>query len=655
MNPIRHCEEQVKRATRQSFKLIRLLRFARNDEMGFSILEVILASALLLILGSGAVIVVTQSLNSNRQGAEYTVANQFASEGIEAVKSIKNQAYGNLTAVNTSTRGLTRNASNVWAFKGDNTTDTLVHNSGDNFIRTVKVELVNRDATPPSGNIVASGGTLDPDTKKITSTVTWNFNSARAETLSLISYLSDWRKPTNNGDGVLAYGETTSVAQPKYRIFTDSSNSFSSQANVGSSYTDAVVGKTFKIKTSPKKQEAIAGYVNSSGVLRILCFDGTNWNSEWTVNVGGTGSNEQRFDLAYETSSGDALVVYSRNVISTNELGYRTKSGSSGCGAAGWSAETQYTTVRTGAVVNWIRLESSPIAASNNIGLAWTGTGGGVSAMIWTGSSFAVGEFSASEGGVDKIGATVDSPAFDIAFESLSGNFMLVWGMSTTATTACTVGSNCLVYQRYNFSTSSWSGLTPIPTVADSGTDLDLSANPNSNELVLGAIDDGPNATNAHHMSIAYWSGSAWTGLARVDTTTITPQAGNKLVSTGWLISGATTRSVVLYADTENPTCINGFVGTGSSFARQGGAGCWFSPTPATANPQRWLDIQMDPKNKDRLLLSLSDNNSRLYAKRLVMDSAGVFTWSNSDGSAALESGLGQSTAGPFAFGYWRN
>ncbi|OGE17570.1 hypothetical protein A3F00_05415 [Candidatus Daviesbacteria bacterium RIFCSPHIGHO2_12_FULL_37_11] len=161
---------------------------------GFSLLEVILAVALFLTLTTGSLTLIVHSYNSNRLGGEFSVASQFASEGIEAVKSIKNQAYANL--VNSSGTGIDR-AGSIWVFGGAN--DTFTHNSGDNFVRTIKVESVNRDGTPPDGNIVATGGTLDPDTKKITSTVTWNFNSARSESLNFVAYLSDWRKPIATG------------------------------------------------------------------------------------------------------------------------------------------------------------------------------------------------------------------------------------------------------------------------------------------------------------------------------------------------------------------------------------------------------------------------------------------------------------------------
>ena len=63
----------------------------------------------------------------------------------------------------------------------------------------------------------------------------------------------------------------------------------------------------------------------------------------------------------------------------------------------------------------------------------------------------------------------------------------------------------------------------------------------------------------------------------------------------------------------------------------------------------------MDPKNRDRLIFTYNDINSDLFAKRLVMTSAPTFTWTHSDGEAALETTLGQATSSPYSFSYWRN
>jgi type II secretory pathway pseudopilin PulG len=609
---------------------------------GFSILEVILAVAVFIIFATGAVIALIQGYNTNRLGAEFSIASQFASEGIEAVRSIKNQAYINI--VNTASTGVARNASNIWAFSGTNN----IFSVGKNYTRTIAIEDVRRDATPPLGNIISSGGTVDNDSKKITSTVTWNFGSARSESVSFTTYLSDWRKALNTiGDALALYGDITSVAQPKYRTYTNSTDTFSSESTTGSSFTDSAVGESFKVKTSPTKVEAVAGYVNNSGDLRILCFNGSSWSTEFSVTVGGTGTNDQRFGIAYETNSGDVLVVYSTNTSPTNEMAYRTKPGSADCGSANWSAETPIDATRTSGVVHWIRMEGNPLSSSNNIALAWADSNSDLSAMQWTGTSWGIGEpSSALEANLERVSVSQDVQSFDIAYEAQTGNLMVVWGLSQA--TGCTAGTtiattNCIRYARY---TTSWQAVAVIPTVADPATNIDISANSNSNEIVLAALDN-----SQADLSVAYWSGTTWTGRANVDTSTTAAAAGTKLVATGWLTSGATTRYVVLYDDS-NAANISWLVGNGSGAPA---AQTDFSPTPAFGRPHGWYDIQMDPKNKDRLLFNVSDNNSDYFAKRLVMTSTPAFSWSNSDGSAALEANLGQINTAPFAVSYWRN
>jgi prepilin-type N-terminal cleavage/methylation domain-containing protein len=130
------------------------MKLSLRNQQGFSVIEVILAAALFVILASGAVAAILQGLQSNRLGEEQSVANQFASEGIEAVRSIKNQSFANL--INSGGTGIAQN-SGVWAFSGS--TNTL----SSKYTRVVTISDVQRDG---SGNIVASGGTLDPATKK---------------------------------------------------------------------------------------------------------------------------------------------------------------------------------------------------------------------------------------------------------------------------------------------------------------------------------------------------------------------------------------------------------------------------------------------------------------------------------------------------------
>lgn len=609
---------------------------------GISVLEVIIAAAIFVIFATPSVIVVLQGLNMNRLSVEQTVATQFATEGIEAVKSIKNQAYTNLLTPNPTPRGVQR-VSNVWAFKTDSTTDIFTHNTADNYIRTIKIDSARRDATPPDGNIVASGGTIDPDTKKVSSTVTWNFNAARPESVTLISYLTDWRKALAVFGGMLVYGDTSTT--PKYRTFDSTANTFSAETPtfLGASALNVAV------RTSPTKQEAIAGYFHTGGggTLQVMCYDGSSWMNEWTAVVGATGTTK-RFDIAYETNSGDVIVLYSKNSAS-NEMAYRTKAGSTNCGSASWSVETILNTptvpVRTSGIVQWIKMAWDKRSSSNLITAIWADAASDLSAAVWSGSAWVNEPLAVTEASLEVVTTAQDIDDFDVEYESSSGDVMIVWAISTGAN-----GTNGVRYRTCTGGTSTctWNAVTTPPTWSDDAHNLDISANPTNDQIIFASIGDA-----GDDLQVGRWDGSTWVNVANKDTAAQTAVAGGHLVTTGWVISGATTQGIVVYNDS-NTTNLN-YIHMTPGATPTWSATLNFTPSPLFGNPRRWYDIQMNPANQAEFLLTLSDVNSDLFAKRLVINATPTFTWSNTEGGSALEITLGQALRSPFGFAYWRN
>lgn len=150
----------------------------------FSVIEIILASAIFLVICSAAIISLISGQSLNQTSAEQTVATQFASEGLEAAISIRNQSYTNL--VNSTGTGISTSGG-VHTFSGTN-------NTFDKYTRVITVSDVQRDNGLVSGNIVSSGGTVDNNTKKITSTVTWNVAGLRNNTVTLSTYLTGFRQ-----------------------------------------------------------------------------------------------------------------------------------------------------------------------------------------------------------------------------------------------------------------------------------------------------------------------------------------------------------------------------------------------------------------------------------------------------------------------------
>lgn len=118
---------------------------------------------------------------STDRAKENTSALWETQEGLDALQTI---SFSNLT--NTTTGSLTF-ASNRWTL-GASGPQTLT----DGATRTVKVENVSRDA---ACLVVASGGTVDVDSKKLTSVTTWTDSAERSHTLTLSTLRTNWEDP----------------------------------------------------------------------------------------------------------------------------------------------------------------------------------------------------------------------------------------------------------------------------------------------------------------------------------------------------------------------------------------------------------------------------------------------------------------------------
>ncbi|MEI6690572.1 MAG: hypothetical protein WCL07_02365 [bacterium] len=590
--------------------------------LGFGMIEVVVALGIFAVVGVTGITMVTHSFSVNRLGDEQTIATNLATQGLEITRGIRSQGWGILGA---GSYGLQKNAG-IWSFSPSPET-------WDKYTRTIVVSNGQRDG---SGNIVDSGGSVDSDLKKITSTVTFNTSPTRHNSVVLVDYLTNYSKniPTNSGEGIVVYGDTTTT--PKWRYYTNSTDLFSSEANTIANES----AFNIIVKTSPLKSEAIAAYTSSAGTLHVLCYNGSSWSEDWSVSAGGTGTT-RRFDVTYENTTGKAMVVYSTNSANTNELAYRTKPNSSNCGNIGWTAAINLDPVRTSGIVQWVKLASDNRTSSNILGLIWADSASDLSAMLWNGSSWVNEPTAVTEASLEVVTVAQDVEDFDLQFESVSGNLMLIWSNSG--------GGNSVRYRRCTGGTATctWGAVTTPPTFADDATNLTLAADPGSNNMVFASIGN-----NQSDLQIGYWNGttSAWTNTANVDTSCTTPVAGRQKIAAGFLRSGATVRSVVMYDD-QGAGNIGWYVGNAGVFTLQTD----FVPTPTFANNQGYYQFDIDPKNSDRGIFIVADNSNDLFGKRLVMNATPTFSWSNSDSSTALELNLSQVISSPYNFAYWRN
>lgn len=135
---------------------------------GFSLVEVLLSSALFAIVITGFLIAIVYSQESIDVTGDRARALFLAEQGIEAVRSLRDYQFDSLPA--DGTYGL-QVASGTWQLSG--ASDTT-----DGFTRTVTLS------------------TVDADTKEVTSVVTWQQTVQRAGSVRVVSRLTNWQLAT---------------------------------------------------------------------------------------------------------------------------------------------------------------------------------------------------------------------------------------------------------------------------------------------------------------------------------------------------------------------------------------------------------------------------------------------------------------------------
>ncbi len=434
-------------------------------------------------------------------------------------------------------------------------------------------------------------------------------------------------------DGLYFYG-VQSDTMPYTKSYTDSLNSFSATTTTvtGSSSVVSIM------KSSPTKEEMIAATINSTGNLQVMCFDGSTWTNEWTASLGGTGTT-RRADINYETATGDVVVLYSNNASSTNELAFRTKSGSSGCGTGNWSSATNLDPVRTSQIVQWVKIASDPRATSSLMTAIWADANSDLSAMVWDGSAWGNEHSAALETALEVISTAQDTESFDVAYESLSGDVMVAWGSGGTN------GTNGAYYAVCTGGTSSctWGSVrTAMPTFTDDASHISIAANPISDQIVFASVGNA-----GADLLRGIWSGTAWTNTANADTSAAAPTAGRMFVATGWLHNNGLSRAVLTYYDNAS-TNINWMTASGTTWTNQSDS------FPATSfGTQTQYKIVMNPTDKSKLTFIVSNSIRQGFVKRLAMDSTGTFTWTEPD-AGVLVGGLGSNIYRSLDFAYWR-
>ena len=368
--------------------------------------------------------------------------------------------------------------------------------------------------------------------------------------------------------GMIAYGEGT-VTTPRYRLWSGTGWGSEQSANNVGGVTNIVV-----LRSAKTKNEKILGVLDKYGHINVQVWNGSAWGTvlEVTTAIGTTNDDYRGFDIAYEDSSGDAIIVYQNNV---NDPLYRVWNGT------GWSDAVTLDLPTAGIPVQ-IRLKSKP--GADEIIVATLDLGKDVTAAVWDGSAW--GNSINLEGAA----YTYTKRCFAIAYESTSGDAMVAWSD----------GGVSLGGPQYRFwNGTAWGAEATAPQTGDRQEFIDLGSDPLSDKIVMGAMG----TATTPNIDVNVWNGSAWG--TNLEATTSGVGGNRKAADVGF--ESTSGEAMAVYA-VKSQECL---------YYRNWSAGTWsnaLSGHDLGSEPQTG-DGRPDPNSDDAIITIVDKNNYLKVAK----------------------------------------
>lgn len=151
----------------------------KNKE-GLTLIEILLAVTIFTIFSLGIFYLSLDTLRRDTNTVNSNEALFYAEEGLEAIRNMRDINYLQLS---NGDHGLAYSGG-IWSFV------EAPERVEDFYDRTITIEDVYRDG---SGNIDSTGaGTLDPETKKVTSSLSWLQNGVIPKNITISAYISNW-------------------------------------------------------------------------------------------------------------------------------------------------------------------------------------------------------------------------------------------------------------------------------------------------------------------------------------------------------------------------------------------------------------------------------------------------------------------------------
>jgi trimeric autotransporter adhesin len=297
-------------------------------------------------------------------------------------------------------------------------------------------------------------------------------------------------------DAFIAYRDsTTSLNTPKGRTWTGETATWGSQIEMPTANSPVRFVRVAYSTIVQNSSVKIVVTLSDDGYLDAYVWNGTNWSVANNIANPGTTANAYRcYDIVYENTTGNALLVYSRGTT-TNQIGYKIWTS-----ATGWSNEYLLNNAYTTGIAYWVSLASK--AGANKIAMIYIDANKDVQGYEWTGSSWSLMGATAVW---DTGAGTATTEAIAVRYETNSGDALFVWASS----------ANKVKWRTWDGTTLGAVTTQNVNSgIGNNVNWLSLKANPvsTSNAMFLVVV------SNKNDFTTDYWSGSAWAAFVEQDT-----------------------------------------------------------------------------------------------------------------------------------------
>lgn len=301
---------------------------------------------------------------------------------------------------------------------------------------------------------------------------------------------------------ITAYS-TMSGSIPKYRrlIGASWSENAADTVNIGSQSAQWIV-----LRGCPVRTEIIMGTIDSAEDINLVVWDGTSWGNliEFTQDAGV--SMNRCFDIAYENSSGDALVIGRYNSAYGSQR-YNIWDGN------GWVFASPQEDANLSAPSYLVHLTMASKPRSDEILIGSVQLNRDLKLTQWNGASFI------DQGEIENDLATATYGSAEIVYEQQSGDALVLWAKKN---------SNQIHYRLWNGTTLGPEG--QLPSFGGEIRVIRAAADPSSDYIVVAGLD------KFYDLNVAVWDGNSWIDSREV-TTGVVDNYG-QVFDLAWELSG---------------------------------------------------------------------------------------------------------------------